>query len=988
MRPLARSAARVWTKRPAGPILLAVGVLVATLLAGGTELALDGAREAEETEDRARLGDTLAAIRTPGGYTVAQDPAADLQDRVAEARGVDPATGAPLHLEREALVTHAGGTEDGWRVLGLPAETLAALDLDPPGEGAALVDPGPRGEAPGEATLRVQRPPSEDVELRSEFQGQLERTVLVGDEYVHSDGDEYEFDLPVRGEAKQLVVAVRAAGNDTDFDLELVGPDGTQRLDDAGTPAQPEMPRIEVDQPAGGNWTARVHAKAADGVAFRLEADEVFDARDAQALGRLLAGEGFRAVGAQLGFTEQARLNLALERTDLSTLGPGPGGLVVLELERLQAALGLEGRVDGLLVRAGPGEDALAGLPVGERAALEDAVAAAREDADDRLDPLAGLALDDESTRLREAREARLESTARLLFVATPAGVVAGVLLATWAAGLHTRRLAPEVRVLAGQGQPRATSAGLAAAHLGPPLVVGFAAAMALSPLVGEAIARGLGLPTALAGLPTGPGLLVPVLATVPIAATAWLSLRRAVEGQDPRARDRPPGAGGRLRVAGALAGGALVAGLVAALAPLGPAPAYLAAGAAGCLAGLALLWAPALEPLLARAGSLSVPALGLYRTRSTHPQLALAAATATLVLAALLAGTALGQAATPNAELEAGGYPVVSQTPRYTPDLASLVPGQGPQAERGGELLSTARGVEFLMRVTGTGIHSADTGPQQTVYGIDRSFAQRHEHRVEPVDGVQDPVLEVATGEDAAVVSRSVARALDGDQVRLTGPQGELSYRVVGVVETRLFEGVYVSQDALPVHFQQIGGQQRVLLGEDTDPATYAADLRDALKDEGLTASTSDQLVEEQLGGQKRAGTTLQALAGLGLATALLLVVLLGVRARAERRASDAVLVAMGADTRDVALGVATETALPVLVGVLVGAVALTPAAAALDGLEGLAFPLLPVDGARLALAAGLVLVALLVATVVVAAVVGVRAVRGLDQQALRELT
>lgn len=988
MRPLLRSAARVWTKRPAGPILLAVGVLVATLLTASTELALEGAREAEEVEDRAQLGDTMAKLRTPGGYAVSQDALSGVREEVADARGTDPASGVPPYLDREALVTTEAGTEDGWRVLGLPSATLDALGLPVPGEGAALVDPGPRSNAPSEATVRLQRPPSEDVSLRQEHGGQLERTVLVGDEYVHADGDEYEFEVPIRGEAKQAIFAVRAADNDTDFDLETVAPDGTQRLDDAGTPAQPEMPRIEVEDPVDGNWTVRVHAKAAEGVAFRLEVDEVFDARDAQALSRLLAGEGFRAVGAQLGLTEQTRLDLSLQRADLSTLGPGPAGVIVVDQARLQDALDLDGQVDGALVRQAPGEDPLEGLSADELAVLEAAVQDAREQATGELDPLAGLEVDAVSNQERQAREDRLDSTARLLFVALPAGVVAGVLLATWAAGLHTRRLAPEVRVLAGLGQSRAASAGLAAMHLGPPLVVGFLAALALAPLTGAAVARGLGLEAAGVGIPTGLGLSVPLLAALPVGVAAWLSLHHAAEGQDPRASDRPPGRGRRALVAGGLGVAALAVGLVAALGSLNPAPGYLAAAVAGCLAGLALVWAPSLEPLLDRARSLSVPALGLYRTRSTHPQLALAAATATLVLAALLAGTALSQAATPDPAVEAGGYEVVSQTPRFTDSLDALVPEEGPLADRGSELISRSRGVEFVMRVTGTGIHSADTGPEQTVYGVDASFAQRHQHRVEALDGVEEPFRVVANSDDRAVVSRSVFRAMDGDTVQLTGPQGRLDYRVVGIVETRLFEGVYVSQEAVPVHFGQIGGQQRVNLGADDDASAYAAGMRDVFKEQGLTASTSTALVEEQLSGQRRAGTTLQALAGLGLAAALLLVVLLGVRARAERRSSDAVLVAMGADTRDVAVGVATETALPIVVGILVGAVALLPAASGLDRLEGLAFPLLPIDEARLALAAGIVLAGLLAVTVLVAGIVAWRAVSGLDQQALRELT
>lgn len=988
MRPLVRSAARVWTKRPAGPLLLALGILIATVLAASASLALDGAREAEEREDREALGERMARVRTPGGYTVAEDAIRDLQAQLATARGVDAAASVPVYLERDALVTTQAGTQAGWTVLGLTDETLAAMDLAVPGGGQALVDPGARS-LPGSqtVTVRMQRPPTEDVHLHQTRNGQLERTVLVGGEYMHADGDEYTFEVPIDGAARQVSFTLTTSDNDTDFDLETVDPEGTQRLDDAGTPAQPVMPNVTVEGPVGGNWTVRVHAKVANEVPFRLEVDEVFEARDAQTLGRLLAGEGFRAVGAQLGLSEQAELDLALEPTDLDELGPGRDGLIVLPLDRLQSALTLEGRVDGVLVMATSAEAPLEGLDPAALGTIRATVQDARDAAQDRRDPISGLEVDDEANQRRQARDARLDSTRELLFVVLPAGVVAGILLATWAAGLHTRRMAPELRVMAGLGQSRASSWGLVVAHLGPPLVLGFLGALAMAPLVGAAIARGIGLDATPVLFPDATGLIVPVAALVPIGATAWLSLGDAVEGQDPRAQDRPPTRRTRWLATGTwtilfalLAGGYLLTGA-------GPADAYLLAALTGCAGGLALVWAPSLEPLLRRTRSLSVPSLGLFRTRSTHPQLALATATATLVLAAMLAGTALSQAATPDAQVESGGYPVVAETPRFTTSLGELAPDQGPQAEQATQLLRDSLGIELMMRVTGTGIHSVDTGSEQTVYGIDTSFAQRHRHQVQALGGEQDPFRAVATSDDKVVVSRDVFQAAEGLTLFLNGPQGRLSYEIVGVVETRLFEGVYVSQDALPVHYTQIGGQQRFLLGDETDHAAYAAGLRDVFKEDGMRASTSQALVEAELSGQRRAGTTLQALAGLGLVTALLLVVLLGLRARAERRTSDAVLVAMGARTRALATGIAVETALPIVVGVLLGGAVLLPAAGALDGLEGLAFPLLPIDEGSLLVATLVLLAAMLAVTLVVAAVVGYRAVEGLDQKALREL-
>jgi hypothetical protein len=987
MRPLLRSALRVWTKRPAGPLLLALGLLFATVLASGSQLALEGAREAEEARDAEALGQRLATVRTPGGFSLEQAELADLQPRLADAAQVaDPQARLPVFLERDAIVTTDAGSSADWRVIGLPQASLEALDLPVPADGRVLADTGGPAIPADRAEIRVQQAPQENVTLDQARSGQLERTVQVGDSYQHAEGDEYRFQVPVREGAVQLSLYLSTADEDTDFDLEATGPEGETYLDDAGTAAEPQMPRLDVDDPAPGNWTVEVHAKFARQVAFRLEIEETFEARDAQTLGRLLEGEGFAAIGAQLGLTQQARTTFQVQEADLGALGPGQRGLLVLPIERLQSFAGTGPRADGLYLLADPGTSVLDGLDDERARALEAELAQTRANAEP-IDPLAGVELSREADQRAEQREATLDSTAKLLFVVLPAGVAAGVLLATWAAGLHTRRLASEIRVVAALGQSRPTSLGLVAAHLAPPFLLGTGAALALAPLVGLLVAQGLGLSSSPSLAPGWQTLAVPLLAAVPIATAAGLRLRGALEGQDPRVGQRPPRRRRRWLAAGAWLVLATVLAGVFLLADLDPARSYLVAALAGCAAGLALVWAPALERLLDRASSLSVANLGWFRTRSTHPQLALAAATAILVLAALLAGTALSQAASPDPELESGGYAVVAETPTYVEELGPLVPDDQPLADRGRELLSASRGTEFLMRVEGTGLHSADTRGGDRIYGIDRSFAQRHAHQVEPVEGTADPFATVAASDDRAVVSRDVWEALETDTIFVNGPQGRLAYQVVGVVETRVLEGIYVSQDALPAQFAQLAGEQRVLLGADDDPATYAAGLQDVFKDAGLRAATAETLVDRELSGQQRAGTTLSAMAGLGVVTALLLVALVGIRARAERRTSDAVLVAQGAPTWKLAAGIAVETALPVAVGALVGLAVLLPAATQLDELQGLAFPLLPIDETGLLVRAAIVVAGLLAATLIVAGAVGLRAVRGLDQRALREL-
>ncbi|MDX1612417.1 MAG: hypothetical protein R3185_08605, partial [Candidatus Thermoplasmatota archaeon] len=94
-----------------------------------------------------------------------------------------------------------------------------------------------------------------------------------------------------------------------------------------------------------------------------------------------------------------------------------------------------------------------------------------------------------------------------------------------------------------------------------------------------------------------------------------------------------------------------------------------------------------------------------------------------------------------------------------------------------------------------------------------------------------------------------------------------------------------------------------------------------------------------------------------------------------------------LGARPRSLALGIATEILLPLVIGFAVGAALVLPAATGLDGVEGLAFPLTRVDPGGLVLATLAVLAGLLVVGAAIAAWVGVRAVSGLDQGALRQL-
>jgi putative ABC transport system permease protein len=986
MNLLLRSAVRVWTRRPAGPALVALGVLAATLSAAGADLALAGAADAERLDDERELGDTLARIRTPGGYTVDEAVLADLQGAIAdEAPQRGPADERlPVYLAREATVTTTGEearTSSGWRILGLPEPTLASLDLPVPEEGTALVDPGPRQLPDDSVRVRAQAAPREEIRLTQGFQGQLSRTVQTAGGYQHADADDYVFEANVTSGAQRIEAYVATADNETDFDLEAEAPAGATWLDDNGTVAQPQQPNLTLADPEGGNWTFRVHAKFARDEPFRLQVVEVFDGRDARTLGRLLGGEGFRAVGAQLGLTRLASLDLQLEDRDLSTLGPAPGGLIVLELDQLRAQLDLENRATGLLVRAAPGEDPLAGLPSDQHAVLDDQVDRTRQQVD-ALDPARGLSVAADADRLADQRDQRLDSTAALLFVAVPAVVLAGVLLATWAAGLHTRRLKTETMVLAGLGQARRRSWTLVGLHLGPAFLLGTLAALLASPLVAEAIAEGLGLTTTTTPTPSLGTLALPALALVPVAGNAYASLRHAVKGVDPRTGRRPRSRTGRWLGAGA-GGLAAVACLAYAAVTSDPARAFIAAAAGAAAIAWFVHWTPLWDALLG-ARSLVVDALGFFRTRSTHGALALAAGAAALVVAALVAGVGLSQAAQPDVQAESGGYQVVAQTPANVNSYASLE----PTGDAGRTVLDQSVGAEFLMRVSGTDLHDASVGDEDTIYGIDSSFAQRQRHPVRSLDpATPEPVREVADSREKALVTTGLVGQVDDGEITIQGTQGELTYEVVGVLETRLLEGVYISKEALPAQFNQIAGEQRIRLPADVDPDGYAAALQTAFREEALTARTAETLAEERLDGQRRAGRTLQGVAAVGGATLLGLVGLLGFRARAERRSSDAVLAALGARPREIAAGIATETVLPIGVGAAAGLAVGLPWVSRLTGITGLAFPLAPIDVAAVAtIALAVTLVAVLLALVVGAAI-GAVAARRVDQGTLRQI-
>jgi hypothetical protein len=989
MRLLLRSAVRTWRRRPAGPALLLAGVLVATLLVAGGDLALESAREGAREADRTDLGDELGRVWTPGGYTPQVTDLQDVRsDVVAGPRaGLDPPKHQPIFLERSALVTDDGETTAGWTVVGLEAEAFRPLGLPTPSDGEALVDPAGREAAPsGDATIRVQRTPERDAHLRTDRLGELAFATRQPDgTYTHSDDDRYEFSVEVFEGAERLTLNVTSPSDDTDFDLEAEAPNGTTYLDDDGTTAQPDDPALNISAPGGGNWTVRVHAKAAQQVSFRLGVDRVYSARDAQALGRLLEGAGFRAVGAKLGFTEQVTIPASLQPADLHPLGPGPQGLVVLPLDRMQSALDVDGRASGFRVLAADGR-VLDGMDPGTREEIEAVVADARSTGNATFEPLRGLTFEGRADRAQIEREAALESTGRLLDVVLPSGVAAGLLLATWASGLHARRLRDEVRVLAALGQDRRRSALLVALHLGPALVAGAAAALALSPLVGQAVARGTGLPAADAGLPGTTWLLAPLAGGLLVAGAAATHLREAVRGGGNLRGTTPPTPRRRLVEAGGLAAAALLLGGVAALGGLDPARSVRVGAGAAAAGAAALLWSPLLEPILARARSLGVPTLGFYRTRSTHRSLGLAAGAVCLVIASLVAGAALEQAASPDPLEETGGYEIVAEAPAFVEDLDRLFPEEGSRAGEGRDLVRQVVAAEVLMRTSGIGLHDGG-GPRDVVYGLDSSFGQRHRHALRAASSGQlDPFRAVAGSPAKAVVSPDVADDLQGGNVSVRGPGGSRTFEVVGVVETRLVPGVYVSKDAFPVLYRQFAGEVRLRLPAEADASSYARELQDAARSSGLQARTAQDLADDRLEDQRRAGRTLAGLGTVGAGAALLVVGLLGVRARADRRLPDAVLLAQGARPWCVAAGLATEVLLPLLVGSVLAVGVVVPLAAGLDGITGLAFPLSPVDAAGLRSRALLVVATLAGTGALLAGGLAFQAVRGRVADHLRD--
>ncbi len=982
MKLLARGALRTWTRRPAGPALVLLGILIASLLATGTTLALQGAAQGAKLEDQTILGEELGRVWTPGGYTPQVQDLTTVREEVATTRGLDPIRHHPLFLERNALLTTNEGTQAGWTLLALEAESLEALDLPVPREGEVLVDAAGRPvDLTGDTTVRVQRAPRGNVTLTEDRLGHLRLATRTAGEPQHHPDDEYIFQLTVPAGAQALRLNTSAATNDTDLDLEVEAPNGTLHVNASGTANTPTLSTLEVPNPPPGNWTLRVHSDLAESTAFRVGIAHVFDARDAQALGQLLTGAGWRAVGADLGFTEQAQLPLTPRSTDLSPLGPGPGGLLVTTLTQAQTLLDLPDRASGLLVLAGPNQSPLVGLSEEEAQRVTDAVTRTTEaQADADYDPLRGLRFEHRAHRMAEERTQRIASTSDLLDVVLASGVPAGLLLAAWATGLHVRRLRDEVRVLAGLGQSRARSSLLVTLHLAPPVILGALTAILLSPLLAEGIAQGTGLPAATTGLPGADALLVPLAGAILVAATAAWGLRGVLQGGDPRDATAIPTTRHRVALATLLALAALGA-LAATILLTDPATRFLAGATAAALAAAALLWAPLADGLLHRLGNPTVPRLGLYRTRRSHGPMALAAAVVALVVASALGGTALGMATAPDPLRETGGYAVVATTPSYTEDLTQLV--QGPDADA---LLQATQGVETLMRVTGVGLVSDTPTREVTIYGIDTSLAQRHEHAVEPVGEVSEPFRRVATADDAAVVSRDVWNTLPNPTVTVEGPLGRTQYEVVGIVDTRLLPGVYLSKASFPVHYPQFQGELRVLLPASTDADAYADRFQDATAASGVTARSAHALAEERLADQRRAGATLQALAGLGLGAAILLVALLGIRARSERRGSDAVLVALGARPWGIATGLATEVVLPLLAGGVLAAIAVMRLGPALANLTGLAFPLAPIDPAALARTTLLALLGLLLMALLVGAAMGAWAVRSFQSSTLRQ--
>ncbi len=220
--------------------------------------------------------------------------------------------------------------------------------------------------------------------------------------YVHSPQDVYDHRFNVTRGAVRITALVFPDPDATvpaDLDVELVGPDGTSILNDAGTVLQPDIPVwINMTAPAGrdflekGEWSLKVHSKAASQMPWRaliLVFHEVYDLNEFRNFTRQLEESGIKPedFGFDKNFGAGGDSGGSIRKTNITVAGilapEGPGNLflaplVWLPLEAAQSIFEKDGKINA--IRVTNNGDTYSGVARSRevRTVLDQAVAAAR----------------------------------------------------------------------------------------------------------------------------------------------------------------------------------------------------------------------------------------------------------------------------------------------------------------------------------------------------------------------------------------------------------------------------------------------------------------------------------------------------------------------------------------------------------------------------------------------------------------------------------
>ena len=297
----------------------------------------------------------------------------------------------------------------------------------------------------------------------------------------------------------------------------------------------------------------------------------------------------------------------------------------------------------------------------------------------------------------------------------------------------------------------------------------------------------------------------------------------------------------------------------------------------------------------------------------------------------------------TPDVEKEGGGYDLYATSSAPIEDIYNLsYSGQTPSTPtvEYGTLTGKISLVDQLAQLGFWGnFYKGDQEvptygpPFHSITGIDEQYASRVNYKLtdrsREYGSDREAWMAVTMDPDVAIVDATTAGTnvpiRVGDEVSLPplagGPPGK-TYRIIGIVDEKLFNGLFVQKEGFLDDFPQVGGCNLFLLKvvDGFDVQQVANELEADMVVIGLDVRVMDDLLQESVEQMEGMFQMFELFMSLGLVVGIASLGVLSVRTVIERRQEIGIIRAIGYSKRMVMWIFLTEMLFVTTMGVLIG--------------------------------------------------------------------